>query len=91
MHKAAAVITLLHPGLRFFHDGQLEGACIKPSIHLRRRYPEPTNPDLAAFYNRLLECLKLDSGQGDWTLLETTPAWDGNWTNRLLHLLRLVD
>lgn len=82
VHKAAAVISYFIQGLRFFHDGQLEGACIKPSIHLRRRYPEPTNPDLAAFYNRLLECLKLESVQGDWTLLETTPAWDGNWTNR---------
>lgn len=81
VHKAAAVITYFTPGLRFFHAGQLRGARIKPSVHLRRRYPEPANQGLFAFYLRLLECLKLDSWPGDWTLLETLPAWDGNWTN----------
>ncbi|MGA7415537.1 MAG: alpha-amylase family glycosyl hydrolase [Bryobacteraceae bacterium] len=80
-HKAAAVITYFTPGLRFFHAGQLRGVRIKPSIHLRRRYPEPANPGLFAFYTRLLECLKLDSWPDDWTLLEAAPAWDGNWTN----------
>ncbi len=81
VHKAAAVISYFIQGLRFFHDGQLEGARIKPSIHLRRRCAEPPNRELAAFYHRLLECIKLESVQGDWTSLETTPAWDGNWTN----------
>ncbi len=79
-HKAAAVISYFVPGLHFFHAGQLSGARIKPSIHLRRRFPEPVNPGLAAFYRRLLDCLKL-AWPDDWTLLETVPAWDGNWTN----------
>ena len=81
VHKAAAVITYFTPGLRFFHAGQLRGARIKPSIHLRRRAAEPANPVLSAFYQRLLACLKPDPWPADWTLLETVPAWDGNWTN----------
>jgi glycosidase len=80
-HKAAAVSTYFTPGLRFFHAGQLRGARIKPSIHLRRRYPEPANSNLFAFYQRVLDCLKLDSWPDDWTLLEAAAAWNGNWTN----------
>jgi hypothetical protein len=80
MHEAAAIVTYFVPGLRFFHDGQLEGCRIKPSIHLRRRAVEPVDADIAEFYSRLLGCLKRNVAQGDWSLLETLPAWDGNPT-----------
>jgi len=80
MHEAAAVITYFVPGLRFFHEGQLEGGRLKPSIHLRRRAVEPVDAGIAEFYSRLLGCLKRDVAQGDWSLLETLPAWDGNPT-----------
>src|SRR6476619_2810075 len=36
MHEAAAVITYLSPGLRFFHQGQLEGRRKRISPHLVR-------------------------------------------------------
>lgn len=60
---------------------QLSGARIKPCIHLRRRYPEPANPGLAAFYQRLLECLKLESWPEDWTLLEVSSVSDESRTS----------
>jgi hypothetical protein len=81
VHQAAAVITYLTPGLRFFHEGQLEGRRIKVSMHLGRRPEEPVDPDLQEFYRKLLACLKRpEVRDGCWQLLEVRPAWDGNPT-----------
>ena len=41
MHEAAAVITFLSPGLRFFHQGQFEGRRKRISPHLVRAPLEP--------------------------------------------------
>ncbi len=80
-HEAAAIVTFLTPGLRFFHDGQLEGRRVRPSIHLGRRAAEPADAALAGFYGRLLECLKRPEVRGGrWRLLSCRPAWDGNST-----------
>jgi hypothetical protein len=80
-HQAAAVITYLVPGLRFFHQGQLQGYQIKTSIHLGRWPAEPDNPVLADFYARLLTCLRRpEVRDGDWALLDPRQAWDGNPT-----------
>jgi hypothetical protein len=82
MHEAAAVITYLSPGLRFFHQGQLEGRRKRISPHLVRAPLEPPDTALQEFYGSLLAVL----GQpivrdGQWQLLECAPAWDGNWTS----------
>jgi hypothetical protein len=81
VHKAAAVITFLSPGLRFFHQGQLEGRRTRISPHLSRRPDEPVDQTLEEFYTRLLAVL----GQpvvrhGRWRLLDCASAWEGNWT-----------
>lgn len=81
MHQAAAVITYLSPGLRFFHEGQFEGRVRRVSPHLVRRPDEPVNSELSSFYERLRSVLRYPVvRQGAWSLLECTPAWDGNWT-----------
>jgi glycosidase len=81
VHQAAAVITYLTPGLRFFHEGQLEGRRIKVSMHLERRPEEPVDSVLKEFYRQLLACLKRpEVRDGSWQLLEVRPAWDGNPT-----------
>ena len=41
VHEAAAVITFLSPGLRFFHQGQFEGRKKRISPHLVRAPEEP--------------------------------------------------
>jgi hypothetical protein len=41
VHEAAAVITFLSPGLRFFHQGQFEGRKKRISPHLVRGPEEP--------------------------------------------------
>ena len=81
-HEAAAVITFLSPGLRFFHQGQFEGCRKRISPHLGRGPIEPADPRLRQFYDRLLTALKLPAVRdGGWQLLECRPAWDGNWTS----------
>jgi hypothetical protein len=81
VHEAAAVITFLSPGMRFFHQGQLQGRTKRISPHLGRAPDEPINQELAKFYDRLLIVLRRPAvRQGEWQLLECVPAWDGNWT-----------
>jgi hypothetical protein len=81
VHETAAVITFLSPGLRFFHQGQLEGRMKRISPHLGRAPDEPINQELAKFYDRLLGVLRRPAvRQGEWQLLECVPAWEGNWT-----------
>ena len=81
MHQAAAVLTFLCPGLRLFHDGQFEGRLKRVPVHLGRRPVEPVNQVLRDFYTRLLRCVHKPTPQnGQWSLLDCTAAWDGNWT-----------
>ena len=82
VHRAAAVITFLSPGLRFFHQGQLEGRTKRISPHLCRAPDEAIDHELQSFYEQLLELLRLPVfRKGDWQVLECLPAWEGNWTS----------
>ena len=81
MHQAAAVITFLSPGMRFFHQGQFEGRRKRISPHLVRGPLEPTDEAVTRFYEQLLAVVrKTTVRDGEWRLLECVPAWDGNWT-----------
>jgi hypothetical protein len=81
VHEAAAVITFLSPGLRFFHQGQFEGRKKRISPHLVRGPNEPIDEKVQQFYGKLLSVLRQPAVRdGTWQLLECVPAWDGNWT-----------
>ena len=81
VHRAAAVLTFLCPGLRFFHQGQCEGKRIRIPVHLARGPVEPPDASLQAFYAALLRCVADPlAREGEWQLLQCRPAWDGNWT-----------
>ena len=83
VHRAAAVVTFLVPGLRFIHEGQALGRRFRASNHLRRRAPEPVDRDLQSFYERLFACLqRTDVRGGEWRLLDCESAWDDNPTWR---------
>ncbi|WP_426574029.1 alpha-amylase family glycosyl hydrolase [Aquihabitans sp. McL0605] len=78
-HRAAAVISYLVPGLRFFEDGQPEAADIHVPVHLCRAPDEPLRNDLRGFYDQLLAVLADPVvHDGTWQLAEVTAAWDGN-------------
>jgi hypothetical protein len=81
VHRAAAVVTYLIPGLRFVHEGQRSGRSIRASNHLRRRVPERVDQDLMDFYARLLACAhRAEARVGEWCLLDPHPAWESNPT-----------
>jgi hypothetical protein len=78
-HQAAAVLTYLVPGLRFFHQGQLEGRTVKISPQLIRMPDETTNTDIKTFYDQLLKLLEQSVvHRGAWQLIETIEAWQSN-------------
>ena len=81
VHQAAAVVTFLSPGLRFFHQGQFTGHKKRISPHLVRGPEEPIDQQLEAFYERLLDVLRQPIVRdGQWQMLACTPAWEDNWT-----------
>jgi glycosidase len=82
-HMAAAVVTFLSPGLRFFHQGQLEGARVRVPTHLCRGPVEPINEEVTQFYGKLLRLLRDNRifRNGAWSLIDPRPAWSGNWTS----------
>jgi len=89
-HQAAAIVTYFAPGLRFFHQGQFDGARVRVPVHLRRGPVEPRDPDIAAFYDRLLTVLFRD---GAWSLIAPQPAWTGNpsWQDFISYAWRAPD
>ena len=81
-HQAAAIVTYFAPGLRFFHQGQFEGAQRqRAGAFAPRHRSKPRNADIAAFYDRLLAVLRTDAFRdGAWSLIPPQPAWAGNPT-----------
>jgi hypothetical protein len=82
IHQAAAVVTYLSPGLRFFQRGQFQGRKKRVSPHLCREPDEPIDQELKSFYDQLLAVLHAPAVRdGRWQLLDCVAAWDGNWTS----------
>ena len=82
-HAAAAIVTFLSPGLRFFHQGQFDGARLRIPTHLCRGSVEPRNAEIGVFYSKLLQVLKHTPAlrDGAWSQIQPQPAWPGNWTS----------
>jgi len=84
VHQAAAILTFLTPGLKFIHQGECTGKKIKISPHLGRGPEEKPDAVIDAFYARIFTLLKTPLfHQGEWQLLENSPAWENNptWQN----------
>ncbi len=78
-HQAAAVLTFCAPGLRLFHQGQVEGAKVHIPIHLDRGPAEEVDPGLHEFYLDLLSALRDPAlSDGVFEALEVDAAWEGN-------------
>ena len=83
VHEAAAVITFLSPGLRFFHQGQFEG---RQETHLA-----PSGPWAAGTGRRQAGAvLRPAAGRAappgrarraSGNCSNALPAWEGNWTS----------
>jgi hypothetical protein len=75
-HRAAAVITYLVPGLRFFEDGQREACRIHVPVHLCRAPAEPEREEVLDLYDTLLTVLADPVvHSGTWALTAVRAAW----------------
>jgi len=82
-HRAAALVILGLPGMRFLHEGQLSGARLKLPVQLARRPEEPNEVEIASLYEQLLTKLPGTAvGRGRGELLEPRVAWPDNPTAR---------
>jgi Alpha amylase, catalytic domain len=81
-HRAAALLTYLTPGLKLFHQGQLEGKHKRISPHLVRGPEETIDPEIQSFYQKLLKLVRLPVvKEGEWQLLNAKPNRVGNSSN----------
>lgn len=81
-HQAAAIVTFLGPGLRFFHQGQFEGAQVRVPVHLCRGPVEAIDRNCVGFYASLLRAIKDNRvfREGTWSQIDPQEAWPGNPT-----------
>jgi hypothetical protein len=76
--QAAGVVTATLPGARLFHEGQLEGRKVKLPVFLSRRPKECADPQILAFYQRLLHTINNPVfREGAWGLCQCT-GWPDN-------------
>ena len=75
--RAAAALTFTLPGLRFFFDGQFEGADVRGPVQLGRWPETPDRPEIRDLYARLLKAIDTPPfHQGQWRLLDVRSAGD---------------
>jgi hypothetical protein len=75
--RAAAALTFSLPGLRFFFDGQFQGAPLRLPVQLGRWPDDPDRPDIRDLYARLLKTIdKPLFHDGQWSLLNVHGAGD---------------
>src|ERR1051326_1334523 len=87
--RAAALVVLGLPGMRFLHEGQLVGLRRRVPVQLTRRAAEAVEPQVKTMYHQLLAALKVSAvGQGAFELLSPRAAWPGNPTAQNFVLLQ---
>jgi len=78
---AAAIILATVPGLRLFHDGQMQGRSVRFPVQLIREREEAQDPEIIRFYERLLAvCHSPAFHEGEWRMVEVNQAGEGNKT-----------
>ena len=88
-HRAAAVLILGLPGMRFLHDGQLEGFRRFARVQLARRAEEPIAQDIQSIYSSLLPAFAQSfAGKSEGLLLSPKPAWDNNPTHTFFTIVQ---
>jgi hypothetical protein len=80
-HRAAALVILGLPGMRFLHEGQLSGYKRRLPVQLVRRALEKPDPEVQEIYDKLLAALGCSAvGREAGELLVPGSAWEQNPT-----------
>jgi hypothetical protein len=82
-HRAAALLILSLPGMRFLHEGQLIGARVRVPVQMLRRPKEPVDPEVRKIYEQILAVLPQTAvGRGTSELLESEDLILIQWQSR---------
>lgn len=91
-HRLPAVGTLMGtlPGMRFYHQGELEGRKNHLPITLRMAAPEPPDPRSASLFEKILRLTNQDIfHRGEWNLLDVKNEGDSTGENLVAYEWRL--
>jgi len=82
----AALYSTL-PGMRFFHDGQLEGRRVKVPVQIKRAPQERTDNLIYSLYEKLLPVINTDIfHSGEWRLKTVYQELDKTADNLIAHV-----
>lgn len=88
--QALGTLMSTVPGMRFYHEGELEGWKIQLPVQLRRAVPEEPDPAVVAFFGKILHVTNEDVfHQGTWSLLPVNEVGDGTSGNLIAYEWRL--
>lgn len=78
----AATLMGTLPGMRFYHQGELEGRSAFLPITLRMQANAPPDPEIFALFAKILQITNDDAfHSGTWNLLPVVPEGDGTAGN----------
>jgi len=86
--RMACVATLMGtaPGMRFYHEGELEGASIYLPITLRMAAPRPPDAAVSSLFEKLLRLTNEEVfHHGAWNLLSVAPDCDDSCGNLIAY------
>jgi glycosidase len=82
-----AVLFSTVPGMKLYHQGQLEGRRIKLPVQFRRTAPENPDPDIEALYHKILSIISQEVfHSGQWQFLEVMFDGDDTFRNFVAYL-----
>lgn len=85
LYAAGTVMGTL-PGMRFYHQGELEGRRIRLPITLRAAAAETPDPFASAFFHKILRITKEECFHtGAWSLLEVVSEGDDSAGNLIVY------
>ncbi len=88
--KAVAVLFSTLPGLKLYFHGQMEGKQIRLPVQIRRSKPEAIDPEIKAFYDKLLPVVNEEIFHaGTWQLKEVLPDCDSTFENLIAYTWKL--
>lgn len=89
--SAAATLIATLPGMRFYHQGQLEGKKLHLPVQLRRTAAEAPDERAQSLYGKLLAISQHEAfHRGEWRLLQIRSSGDASFDNLIAYQWQLA-